>query len=274
MDEDDATRKKTAASRGSAKVTSGGHTAPKIKRHRSSLISDSDSDDSNVGFSKSKAPLPAPLPTQNEVFTFLNTKKRCCSKGTDSHCCLETYFLNESDDGINLNASYAADESPTVDTTKLYKFILALRKITRTKNKNEMDEHTLSEVRQCIKGTKERKTSTTLVASENVVFNTNLQFVYEWSLGLLTPQAGVALEGPFIVCREVFAFAWGISIRQIKNAAETIRESEYGYCRSSKVRPLTDESRYFEEFSYDDVETVMRENVLVDNELGTSNVGE
>jgi hypothetical protein len=72
----------------------------------------------------------------------------------------------------------------------------------------------------------------------------------------------------------MFAYAWGVSVRQIKGVVRGIRESEYGFCHTSKVKSFKDNSRYFEDFSYDDVETVMRENVLLNGDLGTFDIGQ
>ena len=260
---------KTASSRGSAKVTSGGHVPPKKRHHsdidgspRAQVKTNADDDSTKPRSKSSSKPEMEPLPTQFQIITFLECRKKCCSRGTRDHCCLETYFLSPIED------SFAS-----TDTTKLCRFITALRKLTRGKTEQEFDEHVIAEVRRSIKGVQSKKNAapvTPFAPADTQAANTS-QFTYEWTLSLI--ERGICLEGPFIVCREVFAYAWGISLRQIKNAVESIRASDFGYNRSSKTKPLKDNSRYFEDFSYDDVETTIRENVLVENELGTFDVG-
>lgn len=243
--------KKTASSRGAARVTSGGHKNSMLKRLRSD--EEHGSRTAAAKGARAASPKLAPLPTQQDVFAFLNKKKSCCSRGSESFCCLERHFLVDIDSG---------DDVATVDTTKLYQFITSFRKVSRSKSAQELDEHVISEVRQCIVGSRDREPSTMSAADHTVP----TQFTYEWKLRSIH-------EGYYTVCREVFAFVWGISVRQIKNAADSIKESEFGYCRSSKVKPLKDETRYFEEFSYDDVERIISENVLLDNECGTFEIG-
>ena len=120
---------KTASSRGSARVTSGGHVPPKKRRH-------SDINSTEGSIKPSSKPEMEPLPTQFQIMSFMECKKKCCSRGTRDHCCLETYFLSPIEDSIG-----------TVDTTKLCKFITALRKITRGKSEQELDEHVITEIR-------------------------------------------------------------------------------------------------------------------------------
>jgi hypothetical protein len=250
---------KTASSRGSAKVTSGGHTK---QQHSGSVNDEAKSKDVNAN--KAQIDDRTPIPKQSEVMAFFSSKQKCCSRGTDSHCCLETYFFCK-----NENASDDEDLGKTVDTTKLYSFIVAMRKLTRNKSKAELDQHIISEVRKCIQDVQERKPSHA-VTDYSAAKSSTSQFRYNWNLGFLN---GLNFVGPYTVCREIFAYAWGVSVRQVKSAADAIRGSEYGFVHGSKLRKLNDKSRYYEEYSYDDVERIMSENVVLNNEIGTFSIG-
>ena len=290
---------KTASSRAARRVTSGGHVRPQAattgstagstdsrrgKRRKDANDSDpqaASDPDSESDADSASAPAnakvtvksgPVPLPTQDDVSEFLRNLKskstgKCCSKATRHHCCLETHFLID-----NSSYQFQNDAVQTVDTTQLYSFITALRTIVRNYNKKELDEHIIAEVRRCITRT------TALDRGFAEGSDSAKQFTYNWSLELsAASSAHLRLVGPIFVCREVFVFAWGITDYQLKRTIDAIKLSDYGYVHSSKVQSFTDHSRVFENYSFDEIETICQENLTMPEgkklSLGTFEIG-
>jgi hypothetical protein len=232
-------RKKTSSSRGAAKFTSGGRSYKRRNPHCTDTI--------------------ASLPSQDVVQDFFRDKRKCCGKATSNHSCLESYFLID-----NEQCQAHGDRIKSVDTTSLYNCVTAFRTITRDKSDQDLENHLISEVRNAISGSQQRKEATGI----------SDQFVYSWCLEL---KGGHKPQGPFIVCREVFAFVWGTTVSRIKRIVGGLKQSDYGYIFSSDVKSFTDESRYFEEFSYDEVESIMKKNLTMQQggelALGTFEIG-
>ena len=295
---------KTSSSRGSAKVSSGGHSsASRFKRRAisqnisisdSESGSDSESPESNLCQVIQSTVQIATLPTQDEVTKFCSNNKKCCAIGTKDHSCLETYFILPAD----LDNTTQLPTPTIIDTTKMYQFVVALRKISQKYSEKELDEYYITQVRRCVTGRRQISSSQTRATRDSAFTEAEHeesvdhdhgtgpgdgddQYAYNWTLEISAAGKQPAL-GPYKVCRPIFAFALGASLYQIRRIVKSMKQSEYGFLHSSNVRPLNDHSRYFEQYSFDDVERIMKRNVTMrvtegDDEnlvLGTFEIGQ
>ena len=237
-------KNKTASSRGAKKTTSGhikyknNNSNNRKWKKRLLRLPRSGTDNLNSGLENppqdsNNTPGRAvqPLPTQddvNEFFKTLKGKGKCCSKATRCHSCLEAYFLID-----NSSYQFQNDEVKTVDSTQLYKYITCIRAIVRNMTAKEMDNHIISEVRKCIATTVDA-----FPGSGNDAIKP-LQYQYDWKLELAAAASSAQLSNvqtSIHVCREVWAFAWGVSDYQLKKAIEAIKRSDLGYVKSSNIR--------------------------------------
>jgi len=235
-------KNKTASSRGAKKTTLGhvkyknNNSNNRKRKNRLLRLRRSGSDNLNSGLENppqdsNNTPGRAvqPLRTQdnvNEFFKTLKGKGKCCSKATRCHSCLEAHFLID-----NSSYQFQNDEVKIVYSTQLYKYITCIRTIVRNMNTEEIDNHIISEVRKCI-----AKTVDAFPGSGNDAIKP-LQYQYDWKLELQVASAQLSNAQTSIhVCREVWAFAWGVSDYQLKKVIEAIKRSDLGYVKSSNIR--------------------------------------
>lgn len=164
---------------------------------------------------------PKDLPTFEDIVGFCKRARsapKCCRMSDNKYSCLEKLFV-----------IHNYDNTEMVDVTKMSQSISTFRSITRTINQDELDSFLIGEVKQCITGRRE--------------IEGDSEYSYNWKLELNGGLEQVA-GGPFHVCREAYAFVWGVTISHIKRIISTLKRSDYGAVISSSANQLWVNARH------------------------------
>lgn len=189
--------------------------------------------------SKDYIALTAPL-SDADIISYLNNCGNCCSLAGNLNCCL----FNQ-DDFLGPNGNIKLD--------MISAFVKCCRSSVARKNSEEIDAFTIALYHECL--VDEYHNSTTGETAHRM----------EWKLQI----RGAMPYGPYIVCRKVFAYVWGISEYKLKSASKTVKASRAGYASkmTHTTKPWNDASRVFDSYSFNDITKIYEENLVFDDEL-------
>ena len=192
---------------------------------------------------RSTASVSRPLPSADSIRGFLGANRNCCrlceSQGI---CCFERYFLKD-----NIFYENQSDDPKVVDFTELETTVNRFRSINRSKSEEDFEIFAINEIKGCISG-------------QNMSCNNKLNYSYNWQLEL---RGGTKPIGPFVVCRQVFLFVWGITDHHYKRIVNSLKESNDGFISASNIKSYTDHDRIYEDYSYDEINGIFAKNVVV-----------
>ena len=181
----------------------------------------------------------APL-SDGDIISFLNSCSNCCSLAGNLNCCLfnQNDFLGR--DGV-------------IKLDMITACVRCCRNSIARKTPAEIDSYILVLYREC------------LVGESCSQMNGEMVHRMQWKLQI----GGATPYGPYILCRKVFAYVWGISEYKLKSAAKTIKASSTGYASNMThaIKPWNDASRIFDSYSFNEIKDIYEENMVFDDEL-------
>ena len=225
---------------GDEEHTSSSKRPRKTSRYKNALGSAKFGSSHKIIKDDSKEESKEPINTDADIIAYLNSCNKCCSLAGNLNCCL----FNQDDFKRPNN---------TIKLESIVALIKLCRNCTEAKSKEDLDRFAISLYRE------------SLVSESKNIITQEISHQMSWKIQI----RGTDPYGPYVVCRKIFAFVWGITEYKLKAVSKSIKDNHSGYVTNinhSNV-PWTDSTRIFDSYSFNDVKDIFEENLVLDEEL-------